>query len=131
MIVEQRLGGTEVYWAAWQQDLVTQPRLSSCPGLTRSYIERVQRAYASTAVIEGTTSLAAFLRDKDEDFREELSGEPKSLSQIFAEQQQAVIDLQAFVDDQGGMAVFDPAGLNNQTKFVTTTARARDRVWGS
>ncbi|HVI50491.1 MAG TPA: hypothetical protein VM661_04705 [Candidatus Sulfotelmatobacter sp.] len=117
---EQKLTGTEVYWAGYQHDLVETQTVKSCTAA--SYQAKVESAYKNTSL--NGLNLHSFVHGKSEHWREELSGDVTSMGQTFAHREAAVIDLQAFVADDGNMAVFDPQGLSKDKKFYTCWSSA-------
>ena len=118
---EEKLTGTEVYWAGFQPDLVDRQKASECN--SEGYATKVRKAYGDVTVA-GRKSLHGFVQGHDENWRGELSRDVTSLGQIFAREKQAVIDLQAFVADDGNMSVFDAQGLSKNADFYTCWSKA-------
>ncbi|MCQ0987418.1 hypothetical protein [Jiella marina] len=116
---EQKLTGQEIYWAAYQPDLIDGKTVRQCNDVT--YRAKVETAY-SHVTVAGRSTLHSFVHGHDENWREEMSGDVTSMGQVFAKYQAAVIDLQAFVADDGNMSVFDAQGLSKALDFYVCWA---------
>ncbi|MCW4114254.1 hypothetical protein NPA31_004660 [Aurantimonas sp. MSK8Z-1] len=118
---EEQLSGREVHWASYQGTLIERKKAAACKA--SSYAATVKKAYQSVSVA-GDHTLQTLVSGKSEDWREELSGDVTSMGQFFAQHGSAVIDLQAFIADNGAMKVFDPQGLSSQADFVACWSSA-------
>ncbi|WP_369939222.1 hypothetical protein [Xanthomonas medicagonis] len=117
---EGKLSGTEVYWAGYQNALVDSQTAAKCTAPDyRSKVESAYRAVSLNGLV-----LHDLVHGKSARWRETLSDDVASMGRVFEAKQQAVIDLQAFVADDGKMSVFDPQGLSGNTRFHTCWSQA-------